>query len=193
MKGAPVEALIHTPLTVVLALRKKHGLTADNVAKIRIKTIQRAAEILSDPSKYDPQTRETADHSLPYCVAVAVADGMVTTKQFKSERILDPALRPLMKKIEVVAEPEFEAMFPRLQPCEVAVTMADGTVHTDRMDYPMGDPRNPMTPRQMEDKFDALSEGLLSAAASRRVKDAIAGAENAATIRELMETFRADG
>jgi hypothetical protein len=61
------------------------------------------------------------------------------------------------------------------------------------MDYPMGDPRNPMTPQQMEDKFDALSEGLLSAESSRRVKDAIAGAENAATVRELMETFRADG
>jgi 2-methylcitrate dehydratase len=192
MKGAPVEALIHTPLTVVLALRKKHGLTPDNVARIRIKTIQRAAEILSDPSKYDPHTRETADHSLPYCVAVAIADGMVTTKQFREERILDPALRPLMKKIEVVKEPEFESLFPRLQPCEVTVTMTDGAVHTDRMDYPMGDPRNPMTPKQMEDKFDALSEGLLSAAASRRVKDAIANAERARTVRELMETFRAD-
>jgi 2-methylcitrate dehydratase len=192
MKGAPVEALIHTPLTVVLALRKKHGLTPDNVARIRIKTIQRAAEILSDPSKYDPHTRETADHSLPYCVATAIADGMVTTKQFKEDRILDPALRPLMKKIEVVKEPEFESLFPRLQPCEVAVTMTDGTVHTDRMDYPMGDPRNPMTPKQMEDKFDALSEGLLSPAAARRVKDAIANAERAGTVRELMETFRAD-
>jgi 2-methylcitrate dehydratase len=189
MKGAPVEALIHTPLTVALSLRKSESLDANNVAEIRIKTIQRAAEILSDPAKYDPQTRETADHSLPYCIAVAIADGMVTTAQFQEERILDPALRPLMNKIQVVAEPTFEAMFPALQPCEVTVKKTDGTETTERMDYPMGDPRNPMTPEQMENKFDALSGPFLSEASSRRVKDAIENAEAAGTIRELMETF----
>jgi len=192
MKGAPVEALIHTPLTVVLSLRKAHGLRPDNVEKIRIKTIQRAAEILSDPAKYDPKTRETADHSLPYCIAVAIADGMVTTDQFREERILDPALRPLMNKIEVVAEPAFEEMFPALQPCEVTVEKVDGSEVTERMDYPMGDPRNPMTPEQMENKFDALSGPFLSGGSARRVKDAIANAESAGTIRELMETFVAD-
>lgn len=192
MKGAPVEALIHTPLTVVLALRERHGLHADNVEEVRIKTIARAAEILSDPDKYDPKTKETADHSLPYCVAVAIADGAVTTKSFKSARILDPALRPLLRKIKVVAEPEFESLFPRLQPCEVTIRTTDGREVSDRMDFPMGDPRNPMTPRQMEDKFDALSDGVLSPSMSGRAKAAIFDAENAPTITELMECFTAD-
>ncbi|GJM43610.1 MAG: MmgE/PrpD family protein [Gemmatimonadota bacterium] len=192
MKGAPVEALIHTPLTVVLALRERHGLHADNVAEIRIKTIARAAEILSDPDKYDPQTKETADHSLPYCVAVAVADGKVTTKSFKSARILDPALRPLLNRIKVEVEPEFEDMFPRLQPCEVIIRTTDGREVSDRMDFPMGDPRNPMTPKQMEDKFDALAEGVLSPAMNARAKAAIDDAENAPTITELMECFSED-
>ena len=142
MKGAPVEALIHTPLTVVLALREKYGVTADNLVECRVKTIARAAEILSDPSKYDPKTKETADHSLPYCLAVAIADGKVTTQSFKEKRILDPALRPVLSKIKVEVEPEFEALFPRLQPCEVTIKLADGSEHTDRMDFPMGDPRS---------------------------------------------------
>jgi 2-methylcitrate dehydratase len=192
MKGAPVEALIHTPLTVALALREKHGLTAGNVAEVRVKTIARAAEILSDPSKYDPRTKETADHSLPYCLAVALADGKVTTQSFKEKRILDPALRPLLARIKVLAEPEFEALFPRLQPCEVTVVTTDGRELTDRMDYPMGDPRNPMTPSQMDDKFDALSEGLLSPGANGMAKAAIDDAENAPTITELMEYLVAD-
>ncbi len=192
MKGAPVEALIHTPLTVVLALREEHGLTADNVAEVRVKTIQRAAEILSDPSKYDPHTKETADHSLPYCLAVAIADGKVTTQSFKGKRILDPALRPVLHRIKVAAEPEFEALFPRLQPCEVTVVTTDGRVVTGRMDYPMGDPRNPMTPKQMDDKFDALTAGVLSPGANAMVKAAIDDAENAPTITELMECFVAD-
>jgi 2-methylcitrate dehydratase len=192
MKGAPVEALIHTPLTVALSLRQEHGLTADSVEEIRIKTIGRAAEILSDPAKYDPETRETADHSLPYCIAVAIADGMVTTEQFREERILDPALRPLMNKIRVEAEPAFEKMFPALQPCEVTVKKSDGTEVTERMDYPMGDPRNPMTPEQMENKFDALSKQFLKPESRRRVKAAIENADAAPTIRELMRTFSAD-
>jgi 2-methylcitrate dehydratase len=192
MKGAPVEALIHTPLTVALSLRKSRKLDPGNVAEIRIKTIRRAAEILSDPAKYDPKTRETADHSLPYCIAVAIADGKVTTEQFRQARILDPALRPLMQKIEVVAEPSFEKMFPALQPCEVTVRTTGGAEFTERMDYPMGDPRNPMTPEQMDAKFDALSAPFLSARSQRRVKDAIGHAEEARTIRELMETFVAD-
>ena len=192
MKGAPVEALIHTPLTVALALRDKHRLSAHEIAEVRVKTIKRAAEILSDPSKYDPHTRETADHSLPYCIAVALADGKVTTQSFEKKRILDPALRPLLGKIQVLAAPEFEAMFPRLQPCEVTIVTNDGRELTDRMDYPMGDPRNPMTPKQMEDKFDALSRGVLSPAMNARAKAAIDDCEHAPTITELMECFVAD-
>jgi 2-methylcitrate dehydratase len=192
MKGAPVEALIHTPLTVTLSMRDAHGVRPDNLEEIRIKTIARAAEILSDPSKYDPRTKETADHSLPYCIAVAIADGMVTTKQFKSERILDPALRPLLQKIVVEVEPEFEAMFPRLQPCEVTIRLTDGREFTDRMDFPMGDPRNPMTEKQMNDKFDALSAAVLSPEMNARAKAAIDDVEAAPTITELMECFVAD-
>jgi 2-methylcitrate dehydratase len=54
--------------------------------EINIESIARAADILSDPAKYDPQSKESADHSLPYCIAAAVTDGMVTPKQFKDER-----------------------------------------------------------------------------------------------------------
>jgi len=192
MKGAPVEALIHTPLTVTLAMRDTHGVRPENLAEIRIKTIARAAEILSDPSKYDPRTKETADHSLPYCIAVAIADGMVTTKQFKKERILDPKLRPILKKIKVEIEPEFEALFPRLQPCEVTIRLNDGREFTDRMDFPMGDPRNPMTPKQMDDKFDALSTAVMSPEMIARAKSAIDDADAAPAITDLMECFVAD-
>jgi 2-methylcitrate dehydratase len=192
MKGAPVEALIHTPLTVVLSMREKHGLTPKNLEEIRIKTIARAAEILSDPSKYDPKTKETADHSLPYCIAVAIADGKVTTQQFKTDRILDPSLRPLLKKIKVEVEQEFEQLFPRLQPCKVTARLTDGRELTDRMDYPMGDPRNPMSHRQMDDKFDALTADLLSDSANAMVKAAIEDADAAPTITELMDCFVAD-
>ena len=92
----------------------------------------------------------------------------------------------------MVQEPEFESLFPRLQPCEVTIVTTDGRELTDRMDYPMGDPRNPMTSKQMDDKFDALTAGTLSPGANAMVKAAIDDAENAPPITELMECFAAD-
>jgi 2-methylcitrate dehydratase PrpD len=123
---------------------------------------------------------------------VAVADGQVTTRQFEHARILDPALRPVLGKIRVEVEPAFEALFPRLQPCEVTIRLTDGREFTDRMDYPMGDPRNPMSAKRMDDKFDALTEGLLSAGANAMVKAAIDDADCAPAITELMECFVCD-
>ncbi len=73
MKSYPTEALTHTPITATLYLLREHGLQAEQVKEVRIETIARAADILSDPAKYDPRTKEAADHSLPYCIAAAIA------------------------------------------------------------------------------------------------------------------------
>jgi 2-methylcitrate dehydratase len=86
MKFYPIEALSHSPTTATLKLVHEHGIKPADVAEIRVETIARAADILSDPAKYRPTSKETADHSLPYCLAVAVADGQVTPRQFTNER-----------------------------------------------------------------------------------------------------------
>src|SRR5207237_3446426 len=72
MKFFPTEALTHAPISAVLDLVKKNDLHPDQVEKIQIRSLARAADILSDPSKYDPHTKETADHSLPYVIASAL-------------------------------------------------------------------------------------------------------------------------
>ena len=74
----PTEALTHAPISCVLNICADNGIAAEDVAEVRIQTLVKAADILSDPSKYDPQTRETADHSLPYCIAAALAYGRVS-------------------------------------------------------------------------------------------------------------------
>ena len=82
MKAFPTEALTHTPISAVLALVKDNDLKPDEIAKVHIRTTARGADILSDPSKYDPHTKETADHSLPYVIAAAIAERQVTPLQF---------------------------------------------------------------------------------------------------------------
>src|SRR6266568_4864645 len=115
MKFFPTEALTHAPISAVLDLVKDNDLRPENVEKIQIRSLARAADILSDPSKYDPHTKETADHSLPYVIAAALAERQVTPAQFEMAKIMDPTIRAQLKKVEVVADPEIEKVFPALQ------------------------------------------------------------------------------
>ena len=114
MKSFPIEALSHAPLTAMMKCVKENGIKPAEVAEIKVEVIARAADILGDPHKYRPDSKETADHSLPYCMAVGLVDGMVTPLQFKEERVLDKSLIPVMDKVKVVANQEFEAAVPQV-------------------------------------------------------------------------------
>jgi 2-methylcitrate dehydratase len=192
MKAFPTEALTHTPISATLDLVKQNDLKPDQVQKVQIRSLARAADILSDPSKYDPRSKETADHSLPYVIAAALVDRQVTPAQFTMEKIMDPAIRAQLKKIEVVADPEIEKVFPALQRVIVNITTKDGRTFTRQLDYPKGDPRNPLTDMETEEKFAALAEGVLSKNAQQKLKDAIWNLEKVGSVSKLMGMMKAD-
>lgn len=192
MKAYPTEALTHTPISAVLDLVRGNDLRPDEIERVHIRSLARAADILSDPSKYDPRTKETADHSLPYVISAAIVDRQVTPAQFVDSKIMDPALRAQLRKIEVVADPEIEKVFPALQRVIVSIRTVAGKEFTKQVDFPKGDPRNPLSDREIEEKFEALAEGVLTAAAQRKVKDAVWGLEKLGAITDLMSALRAD-
>ncbi|MGA8376469.1 MAG: MmgE/PrpD family protein [Candidatus Sulfotelmatobacter sp.] len=192
MKAFPTEALTHTPISAVLDLVKTNDLHPEQVEKIQIRSLARAADILSDPSKYDPHTRETADHSLPYVIAAALVERKVTPVQFTMEKIMDPKIRAQLKKVEVVADPEIEKVFPALQRVIVNMTTTDGRTFSKQLDFPKGDPRNPLTDQEVEEKFGALAEGVLSTGAQKKLKEAIWNLEDSDSIRKLMALMKAD-
>ncbi len=161
MKSFPIEALSHAPLTAMMKCVKENNIKAADVKEIKVEVIARAADILGDPHKYRPDSRETADHSLPYCMAVGLVDGMVTPLQFREERVLDKSLIPIMDMVKVVANDEFEALFPKFQPSRVTVTTRDGKSFSKRVDVPKGDPRDPMTEDEIGVKFTALGRDVL--------------------------------
>jgi 2-methylcitrate dehydratase len=192
MKAFPTEALTHTPISAVLDIVKSQDLLPEQVSKVQIRSLARAADILSDPSKYDPRTKETADHSLPYVIAAALAERQVTPVQFTMDKIMDPIIREQLKKVEVVADPDIEKVFPALQRVIVRIDTTDGRSFNKQLDYPKGDPRNPLTDQELEEKFSALAEGVLSTAAQKRVKDAVWNLERVGSISELMTLMEAD-
>jgi 2-methylcitrate dehydratase len=192
MKFFPTEALTHAPISAVLDLVKENDLHPDGVQKIQIRSLARAADILSDPSKYDPHTKETADHSLPYVIAAALVDRQVTPAQFEMKKIMDPTIRAQLKKVEVVADPEIEKVFPALQRVIVNITAKDGRTFSKQLDYPKGDPRNPLSDAEIEEKFRALAEGVLSEKAQKKLVDAIWNLEKIGSVSKLMALMKAD-
>jgi 2-methylcitrate dehydratase len=192
MKAFPTEALTHTPISAVLALVKDHELSPHDIAKVHIRTTARGADILSDPSKYDPHTKETADHSLPYVIAAAIADRQVTPVQFTPEKINNPLLREQLRKVDVTADPDIEKLFPALQRVIVRIHTIDGREFTQQLDYPKGDPRNPLSDSELEEKFEALAGPVMSHDACRSAIHAIWELEKQPSVSRLMKLFKAD-
>ena len=105
---------------------------------------------------------------------------------------MDDTIRAQLRKVEVVADPEIEAVFPELQRVKVTIETTEGTSHTKQLDYPKGDPRNPLTDDEVEAKFDALATPVLSDRRRQQVKDAVWGLERLGSISQLMTLCAAD-
>jgi len=128
-------------------------------------------EIGSEPEKWDPKTRETADHSLPYIFARALVDGPIRVSSFSDEAVRDPTLRPLMAKIKVIPDDAVEALLPAKTLIRVEATAIGGARHSVEIINPLGHPDNPMQDRDIEEKFLALAEPVLGKARCRAALD----------------------
>jgi 2-methylcitrate dehydratase len=122
----------------------------------------------------------------------AIAERQVTPLQFEMRKIVDPRIREQLHKIVVVADPEIEKVFPALQRVIVKITTTDGRSFEKQLDYPKGDPRNPLTDREVEEKFEALSEPVLSAAAQQCIVDATWNLDTFDDIAEYMQLLQVE-
>jgi 2-methylcitrate dehydratase len=192
LKHYPVEYHVQTAVEAAVAVReallKAEGLEGlRTIREIEIGSYDVAIEIVgSGPEKRCPMARETADHSLPYCVAVAVLDGTVTLRSFDKGRLGDPVLRRLMKKIRVVAQPEFMNRYPEAMPTRVTVRTASGKEYVRQVDYPLGHPRHPMSDRDVEEKFRMLARGKLDRAQIAQLIDVVWRLETVRDIGTIM-------
>jgi 2-methylcitrate dehydratase len=183
-------SVIHTqgPIGLVLELRRR--VAAAEIESVHVATYGDAVRrTAAEAEKWDPETRETADHSIPYLVAAAFQDGGVTPATFAPSRIQDPALRPLIKKLTVVEEPEFTRRYPAESCTRIEVTTTDGRRVTAETSHPKGHYRNPLTDAEVEQKFRGLASGALGAEGCARVLAEVWKLESAATLDGLFESL----
>jgi len=191
-KPFPTEALTHQPITAVLNICRAHSIAAEDVAEVHLRTTTRGADILSDPSKYKPTTKETADHSLPYCIAAAIADGNVLPSSFEEDKLRDPRIWALLPKIKVVADPEIDRLFPGVKRAIVRITTTGGAVYEEQVDHAKGSPENPMSDEEIAAKFRANAGAVLTPQQQERVIEATLALEDFADIGEYMQLLVSD-
>jgi 2-methylcitrate dehydratase len=157
IKFVPAEYHSQSAIAAAFELRPLIG-DPRRILSIEIATFRTAVEIIGqDPEKWRPRTRETADHSLPYCTAVALVDGAITADQFTPERFADPTLLDLVARTSVVEDPALTAGYPAGIPNRVSVTLDDGTVLQRELAFPPGHEKNPLTDDQLRAKFESLA------------------------------------
>jgi 2-methylcitrate dehydratase len=192
IKQYPVEYHAQTAVEATLSLREELLKTEGEqafaaITDVEIGSYDVAVEIIGrDPEKWHPRTRETADHSFPYCVAVSLMDGVVTRRSFDKKRLADSALSSLIHKIRVIPQPEFMDRYPQAMPTRVTVRTQSGKKYMTQVDYPLGHPRNPMPDHQVEDKFHKLTAGQLDRARARQVIDLVWQLDRVKDIGTLM-------
>ena len=188
MKAFPTEALTHTHLSCLLNAMISNNLEYSDIKEVRVTCFAQAYDILFDPTKYRPESRETADHSLPYCMAAAMVDKKITTDSFSDEKLKDPRIFEVIDKIKGEPSQEFEKMFPAKQPSRVVVTTNDGRTFEEYLEYPKGDPREPMTMDDLENKFNSLAGDKFDTAVKKQLKETIFNCEEL-TASEFMKSL----
>jgi 2-methylcitrate dehydratase len=137
-------------------------LVLDDIESIVVTAYQHAVnESAGSPEKWDPRTRETADHSLPYILATVLREGFIDLRHFEAERVLDPSLRPLMARIRVQPDPSMTPRWPAEVVMHVTATMRSGEAHAVHVENPRGHSRNPMSRDEVSAKFRTMAEPVL--------------------------------
>jgi 2-methylcitrate dehydratase len=148
------------------------------------------SEIGAEPAKWQPESRETADHSLPFILATALRDGELGLDSFSDENIHDPGLRQFMQRITVRLNDEFTRRFPTEVPSRVRLRTRSGEEMTFEASYAKGHYRNPATPSELDGKFRNLADRVLSSEQGEMMQTALAEVEACEDVADLVERLK---
>ena len=146
----------HPAIDAALTLHRQHGLEPGQIARVEVETYQAALDLIDNPNPTHPYA---AKFSLQYCVACALARGRVGLDDFRPEALEDETVRRLMAKVSVGFSQELDSHYPQGWPARVRIALDDGREFTQLVQVPKGDPGNPLSWAELEEKFRLLTTG----------------------------------
>jgi 2-methylcitrate dehydratase len=189
IKYFPAEYHSQSAIWAALEARKELR-DAREIESVEIETHEAGYTILAkDREKWEPETKETADHSLPYIVGVALLEGRLDNASYSERRIRDPRIRSFIKKVTVREDPTLTEMYPACIANRVTIRTSSGEKVTKQVDNPKGHPKNPMTDQDVEAKFLSLTSKWLLQERAREVLRSVWRLEREDNLGELLQAL----
>ncbi len=190
LKAYPCVGSAQSAVAAVLALHAQ-GVRAEAVSSLEIGLPLRLYESLAgDPGKFAPATKEAADHSLPYCAAVALLKGELGPGLFSEEWLQSPAPRALMTRITLRHDEDLDRLPTGAGPARVTIHTVDGGVHEARVLDSPGRPGNPLPDAVLSEKFRMLCRGTAPEGRAEQVERAVRRLDQMRDVRRLTALLR---
>ena len=179
-----------TTVDALRAIREKHGIKGEDVADVLVKTTNMVYVHCGWP--YEPKETITAQMNLPYTGAVTLLEGNAFIDQYTDDKLRDPTILDLARRIKVVVDPELDAGGPHeMRAVRVTVTMKSGEEYHHEQTYRSGHWRNPISDERLSAKFKDLAGRVLKPEAVDRIDSLVMGLEGAADpAAELGQTLQ---
>lgn len=142
----------HAPIEAALRIMSEYSLNADAIDEIHIETYSLA---LKGHDHKTIRNSDSAKMSIPYGVAAAIRYGKVNYEQFFEECLKDSSLNEILNKITICENPELSALVPDKRAAIVTIR-SDGREYSCRVDDPLGEPENPLTEEDLQEKYFSL-------------------------------------
>lgn len=187
IKFWPAEYHSQSTIDAALQLRPEVG-GLDNIESITIESFEAAVSIIgSEPEKWRPTSRETADHSMPFCVVMALRDGDVTRASFSDANVKDAKVHELLDRVKIVETEACNRGYPDGIPNNLIIKTRDGRTLSKLVTYPRGHAGNPMTDDEVVAKFKGLADGVVSEGTAQRIIKQAMSLESMNDITPLLE------
>ena len=186
LKFFPAEIHSQTSIWAALEARKEIE-KPDDIVTVEIASHEAGYTILGkDPEKWNPLTKETADHSLPYIVGMALLEGKIDNSTYREKKFRDPKVLEFLKKITVIEDKALSSTYPEAVANRVSVGLSSGKTVSKQVEYHKGHPKNPMSDGEVEEKFQRLTRKYLGKNRARRILDAVWDVEKSRDISKII-------
>jgi 2-methylcitrate dehydratase len=171
-----------------MAAAARRTVDPETVTAIEVDAYEKAViDLALDAEKWHPKIRESADHSLPFLVAVGLLDAGLTETSFSDDRWLHADVDELMQKVRVNVDPELTEAFPKEVSSRLRITYGDGQEVTDSVSHPLGHYLRPMPAGQVRDKFLAVAGPWIGPARADVLYELLMRLEEVQDLSEVMD------
>jgi len=189
-KPYPVGLLIIGPVEAALALTAEKPITTDNIEAVEIKTYHEGLKFTGEKYTTTSSNYVDAHLSIPFCVATTLIDGEMTPRQLSRDRLADKAVHALARRITVVEDEDFSAMYPHEWPLNLQVRFKDGEVREKRIDQVNWSPRRPPPWDEITAKFTTMAEPVIGSSRTKDAIDFVGDLDKAPSVEYLLKLVR---